>query len=102
MKNLIYAKQTLKGILKEIQKSFLNPSPAIPKLETILIQTTEGTEIVSYAIREQLPVTNKDHPHTANATVDEQEIRIQPYFCTKQGDYFFSLFLGPPVCSWQT
>ena len=68
MKNLIYAKQTLKGILKEIQKSFLNPSPAIPKLETILIQTTEGTEIVSYAIREQLPVTNKDHPHTANTT----------------------------------
>ena len=66
MKNLIYAKQTLKGILKEIQKSFLNPSPAIPKLETILIQTTEGTEIVT--VREQLPVTDKDHPHTANTT----------------------------------
>ena len=29
--------------------------------------------------------------------VDVQEIRIQPYFCVKQGDYFFSLFLGHPV-----
>ena len=30
--------------------------------------------------------------------VNVQEIRIQPYFCVKQGDYFFSLFLGHPVC----
>ena len=29
--------------------------------------------------------------------VDVQEIRIQPYFCIKQGDYFFSLFLGHRV-----
>ena len=29
--------------------------------------------------------------------VDVQEIRIQPHFCVKQGDYFFSLFLGHPV-----
>ena len=29
--------------------------------------------------------------------VDVQEIRIQHYFCIKQGDYFFSVFLGHPV-----
>ena len=29
--------------------------------------------------------------------VDVQEIRIQPYFGVKQGDYFFSLFLKHPV-----
>ena len=29
--------------------------------------------------------------------VDVQEMRIQPHFCIKQGDYFFSLFLGHPV-----
>ena len=33
-----------------------------------------------------------DHP-----VVDVQEMRIQPYFCVKQGNYFFSLFLGHPV-----
>ena len=27
-----------------------------------------------------------------------QEIRIQPYFCVKQGDYFFPLFAKDPVC----
>ena len=26
-----------------------------------------------------------------------QEIRIQPYFCVKQGDYFFPLFPKDPV-----
>ena len=26
-----------------------------------------------------------------------QEIRIQPYFCVKQGDYFFPLFAKDPV-----
>ena len=26
-----------------------------------------------------------------------QEIRIQPYFCVKQGDYFFPLFSKDPV-----
>ena len=26
-----------------------------------------------------------------------QEIRIQPYFCVKQGDYFFPLFPKEPV-----
>ena len=30
--------------------------------------------------------------------VNVQEIRIQPYFRIKQDDYFFSLFLGHPVC----
>ena len=30
-------------------------------------------------------------------SLDVQEIRIQPYFCVKQGDYFFSLLLGYPV-----
>ena len=35
---------------------------------------------------------------TCYLLVDVQEIRIQPYFCIKQGDYFFSLFLGHPVC----
>ena len=25
---------------------------------------------------------------------DVQEIRIQPYFCVKQGDYFFHFFLN--------
>ena len=34
---------------------------------------------------------------TCYLLVDVQEIRIQPYFCVKQGDYFFSLFLGHPV-----
>ena len=34
---------------------------------------------------------------TCYLLVDVQEIRIQPYFCIKQGDYFFSLFLGHPV-----
>ena len=34
--------------------------------------------------------------------VNVQEIRIQPYFCVKQGDYFFSLFLGHPVYFCQT
>ena len=29
--------------------------------------------------------------------VDVQEIRIQPYFCVKQGDYFFPLFPKDPV-----
>ena len=29
-----------------------------------------------------------------------QEIRIQPYFCVKQGDYFFPLFAKDPVCMW--
>ena len=28
--------------------------------------------------------------------VDVQEIRIQPYFCVKQGDYFFFTFSGTP------
>ena len=36
---------------------------------------------------------------TCYLLVDVQEIRIQPYFCDKQGDYFFSLFLGHPVVS---
>ena len=26
-----------------------------------------------------------------------QEIRIQPYFCVKQGDFFFPLFPKDPV-----
>ena len=35
---------------------------------------------------------------TCYLLVDVQEIRIQHYFCIKQDDYFFSLFLGHPVC----
>ena len=27
-----------------------------------------------------------------------QEIRIQPYFCVKQGDFFLPLFPKDPVC----
>ena len=30
--------------------------------------------------------------------VNVQEIRIQPYFCVKQGDYLFPLFPKGPVC----
>ena len=34
---------------------------------------------------------------TCYLLVDVQELRIQSYFCIKQDDYFFSLFLGHPV-----
>ena len=30
---------------------------------------------------------------TCYLLVDVQEIRIQPYFCVKQGDYFFHFFV---------